>query len=161
MSVANFGRLLHEAKLGRNDQVWFPRWIGRYACSVEAVEGKLPVNRDDVIRFLRSLLKNQVPAWQRLQAVRAIEAYRDLVLQSGLPPLHEIRQTLSRLADQERTTGSGANRPGVQDERHLIGQIDPNEPDLVQRMRKEMRVRHKALETERAYVGWVQRFIHH
>jgi hypothetical protein len=128
---------------------------------VEAVEGRLSVSPDEVIRFLRSLLKNQVPAWQRLQAVRAIEAYRDLVLQSKLPPLEEIRQTLSRLADQERAAGQGASQPGVQDERHLIGRIDTNEPELIQRMRREMRVRHKALETERAYVGWVQRFVRH
>jgi len=32
---------------------------------------------------------------------------------------------------------------------------------LIQRMRKELRVRHKALETERAYVGWVERFMRH
>ena len=145
MGVENFGRLLHEAKLSKNDKEWFPRWIRRYACSVEAVEGKLPVNRDDVIRFLRSLLKNQVPAWQRLQAVRAIEAYRNLVLRTEVPSLEFIRQTLSRLADQERATGAGAGRPGVEDERHLIGQIDPNEPAVIQKVRKEMRVRHKAL----------------
>ena len=65
------------------------------------------------------------------------------------------------MADQERAVGPGASRPGVEDERHLIGPIDPNEPEIVQRVRKEMRVRHKALETERAYVSWVQRFIRH
>lgn len=161
MSVADFCRRLHGARLATNDREWFPRWIRRYASDVEAVEGRLSVSPDEVIRFLRSPLKNQVPAWQRLQAVRAIEAYRDLVLQSKLPPLEEIRQTLSRLADQERAAGQGAGQPSVQDERHLIGRIDPNEPELIQRMRKEMRVRHKALETELAYVGWVQRFVRH
>ena len=65
------------------------------------------------------------------------------------------------MADQERAVGPGASRPGVEDERHLIGRIDPNEHEVVQRVRKEMRVRHKALETERAYVSWVQRFIRH
>jgi len=43
----------------------------------------------------------------------------------------------------------------VEDERHLIGQIDPSEPAIIQQMRKELRLRHKALTTERAYVGWV------
>jgi hypothetical protein len=159
MSVEMFGRALHEAKLGKNDKEWFPRCIRRYASSVKLVDGRLPVSREEVIRFLRSLLKSQTPAWQRLQAVRAIEAYRNLVLQTAEPSLQAIRQTLSRLADQERATGSG--RPGVTDERHLIGQINANEPALIQQMRRELRVRHKALETERAYVGWVQRFIQH
>jgi len=49
----------------------------------------------------------------------------------------------------------------VEDERHLIGQIDPSEPAIIQQMRKELRLRHKALTTERAYVGWVQRFMRH
>ena len=161
MSVANFCRLLHEARFGKNDKEWFPRWIRRYASSVNAGEGRLPVGQEEVISFLQSLLKSKTPAWQRLQAVRAIEAYRDLVLQTAVPSLTPIRQKLSQMADQERATGVGSGRPGVQDERQLIGRIDPAEPAIVQQMRRELRVRHKALDTERAYVGWVERFIRH
>jgi beta-phosphoglucomutase-like phosphatase (HAD superfamily) len=147
MSVANFDRLLREARLGKNDKGWFPRWIRRYASGVTMVEGRLPVSPEEVIRFLQSLLKSNTPAWQRLQAVRAIEAYRNLVLRTELPALDHIRQKLSRLADQERATGTGAGRPGLQDERHLIGRIDPTEPVIVQEMRKQLRVRHRSLET--------------
>jgi len=39
--------------------------------------------------------------------------------------------------------------------------IDPSEPQILQAMRKELRLRHLALETERAYVGWIVRFIRH
>ena len=159
MSVANFCRLLHGAKLGKNDREWFPLWIRRYASGLNIGEGNLPVSSDEVVRFSRSLLQSKTPAWQRLQAVRAVEAYRDLVLQTGAPSLEHIRQKLSRLADQERDTGPGSGRPGVEDELHLIGQIDPTEPAVIQQMRKELRVRHMSLETERAYVGWAQRFI--
>jgi hypothetical protein len=158
MSVANFNRLVHDAKLSKADKEWFPRWVRRYASGVEVVEDRLSVSQDEVIDFLRSLLKSNTPAWQRLQAVRAIEAYRDLVLQTGVPPLGHIRQKLSRLADQER---AGTDRPGIRDERHLIGPIDPNEPEIIQQMRRELRVRGKMLDTERTYVSWVQRFIHH
>jgi len=66
MGVENFGRLLHEAKVSKNDKEWFPRWIRRYASSVKMVDGKLPVGPEEVIPFLRSLLKTQTPAWQRL-----------------------------------------------------------------------------------------------
>jgi integron integrase len=162
MSVESFRRLVQTARLGKNDREWFPRWIQRYAPSVKPIDGNLPVTEEGVTRFLRSLLENKVPAWQRLQAVRAIEAYRNLVLQTEVPSLEYFRLKLSQFADQERATGGvGTGRPGVEDERHLIGPIDPREPAIIQQMRKEMRVRHKALETEKAYVGWVQRFIHH
>ena len=92
MGVKKFCALLHEAKFGKNDKVWFPRWIRRYASSVKVSDG---------------------------------------------------------------------DRPGVEDERHLSGRIDPREPAILQQMRKELRLRHKALETERSYVGWVQRFMRH
>ena len=81
MSAEKFCALLHEAKFGKNDTTWFPRWIRRYASSVKALEGRdLPVSEADVLQFSRSLLNSGTPAWQRLQGVRAVEAYRDLVL---------------------------------------------------------------------------------
>ena len=50
---------------------------------------------------------------------------------------------------------------GVADESHLVGLIDPNEPKCLQEMRREMRLLRKALETERAYAGWISRFMRH
>lgn len=162
MGVKRFCALLHEAKYGKNDRMWFPRWIRRYASSVEVVKGDLPVTEAGVIQFSRSLLNSGTPAWQRLQAVRAVEAYRNLVLKTDEPSLGGVRLTLGRLAERERAFGTGtADCPGVEDERHLIGRIDPREPQIMQQMRKELRLRGKALETERSYVGWVQRFIRH
>jgi len=161
MSVAKFCGLLNEVKLAKNDKKWFPRWIRRYASTVDTVQGNLRVTEADVIKFLQSLRDSRTPAWQRLQAVRAVEAYRRLVLGTEEPSLVQIRQKLGRLAEQERALGNRADRPGVRDERHLIGQINPHEPAIVQQMRRELRVRHKALRTETAYVGWVRRFIRH
>ena len=152
--------LLHDAKLGRNDKRWFPRWIRRYAAAMRVREGALPVSEDQVIHFSRTLLQNGTPAWQRLQAVRAVEAYRNLVLKTETPSLLAIRQTLSRLADRERADGREA-RPGTRDEPQLVGLIDPSEPETIQQMRRELRVRRKSLDTERAYVGWVIRFFKH
>jgi hypothetical protein len=160
MSVRKFCLLLNEAKVGKNDQVWFPRWIRRYASLVETVQGNLSVTEAEVIRFLRTLRDNGTPAWQRLQAVRTVESYRNLVLKTDQPALHEIRQTLGRLADQERADGThfcGAKG----DNQELVGIIDPREPAILQQMRRELRLRRKAMETEKAYVGWVRRFIDH
>ena len=66
-----------------------------------------------MVRFLQSLRDGGIPAWQRLQAVRTVEAYRNLVLQTDTPSLQNIRQTLSRLADQEKASSTGTGRPGI------------------------------------------------
>jgi hypothetical protein len=165
MSVSEFQRRLHGAKYPSNDLKYFPLWVRRYSQSVTEEDGRLRVSVASVKAFSRALLEMKTPAWQRLQAVRAVEAYRDLVLGTGEPPLGDIRQVLQRLVAEELADAAGgaagASRPGVDDERHLVGVIDPQEPLVLQEMRRELRVRRKALETERAYVGWVSRFIRH
>ena len=98
---------------------------------------------------------------QRLQAVRAVEAYRNLVLKTEQPALREMRIKLGRIADRERASVSTLAGLGNGDERELVGRIDPAEPEILQQMRRELRRRRKALETERAYVGWAGRFIRH
>ena len=161
MSVRRFCLLLDAAKGGKNDRKWFPRWVRSYASSVRVIQDKLSVTEGEVIRFLQSLRDNGTPAWQRLQAVRAIEMYRNLVWKSDQPSLLEIRQTLGRLADRERTMGEGSARLGIAEERQLVGPIDPREPAITQQMRRELRLRRKAMKTEQAYVGWVRRYIAH
>lgn len=42
-----------------------------------------------------------------------------------------------------------------------MGRIDPGEPVIIQQTRRELRLRRKAFDTEKAYVGWVRRFIQH
>ena len=111
-----------------------------------------------VVEFSRELLQSSCPAWQRLQAVRAIDAYRNSVLE--LPPLQleEMIQALERRAGQERQF-PGGEVPGLADENQLIGVIDPDEPPVLQHVRRELRVQGMMLRTEQAYVGWVKRFL--
>jgi hypothetical protein len=165
MTVMEFQRRLCQAKYPANDRKYFPLWIRRYAESVTEEGGRLPVSLASVKAFSRSLLASKTPAWQRLQAVRAVEAYRDVVLGTAEPCLGEARQVLQRLAADERNAAvvgaTGASRPGTEDELQLVGKIDPHEPQCLQQLRREMRVRRKALETERAYASWVGRFIRH
>lgn len=158
MTVQRYCQLLPGAKYGKNDQKWFPKWLRRYSTGNEKAEN-LPLTVDSVIAFCQSLLNSNTPAWQRLQAVRAVESYRDLVLNTDQPCLKDIKVKLGQLAEQERVDGTGTGAPGVSDERKLIGLIDPNEPAIIQRMRRSLRVMRKSLETERAYIGWIMRFI--
>ncbi len=47
------------------------------------------------------------------------------------------------------------------DEAELIGVVNQDEPPWIQKMRAELRLRHYALSTETAYIGWVVRFMNH
>jgi integrase len=158
MSIERFNARIRTARLSEADRQWFPRWIRRYAEEFRVARGDLPVTEPQVIKFLRTLRDSGTPAWQRLQATRAIEAYQRIVRRSESPSLQAIRLKLSRLADQEK---AGHGEPGVTDERQLVGIIDPREPPLIQQARREMRLRHRALSTERSYVGWIERFMRH
>ena len=140
MSVRKFCWFLSEAKVSKRDKEWFPRWLRRYMQTAASVDGNLSVTEAEVVQFSRSLRDNGTPAWQRLQAVRAVEAYRNLVLKSEQPCLRKMKQKLGRIAAQE----DPSSRSGIRDERQLIGRIDTAEPAHLQQMRKELRLRHKA-----------------
>lgn len=161
MSVERFAEILPGTKLTVADKKWFPRWIRRYAASCGVSKSRLTVSEREVISFLRSLRDQGTAAWQRLQAVRAIEAYGALVLRVDTTDLHAIRLGLGRLAAQEANPSASGGSPGDRDERQFVGRIDPSEPPVIQQVRRELRLRHKALPTERAYVGWLLRFIRH
>jgi len=104
-------------------------------------------------------------AWVRLQVVRAVEFYQKSVLQSSVPDLSDVRLTLEELAKKERAekrrsdANSGHAGADPVDDKMLIGRIDPREPPLLQEIRTLMRIRHCAVRTQRAYVGWIQRFV--
>ncbi|MEM8681408.1 MAG: integron integrase, partial [Planctomycetota bacterium] len=98
---------------------------------------------------------------QRLQAVRAIELYQRLILGYDVQDLTDIRRTLSRQADREKASRAPQTNPGSADEPHLVGHIDPHEPEIIQTVRRELRLRHRSLATEKAYVDWVRRFSEH
>ncbi len=157
MSVARFQVVLKLANIHEDDRVWFGRWLRRYAVFLRQSETvSLHVSQNSVKQFCRTLLAREVPAWQRLQAVRAIEFYRNEVLQTAEPDLLEIRQILSRTADGERHS---VHAVSPDDEAQLIGVVNVNEPRWIQKMRAELRLMHYALSTETAYIGWVQRFM--
>ena len=89
--------------INQNDRLWFPRWVRRYALTQRGgADRGLTVNQHSVISFSRSLLHGGAPAWQRWQAVRALECYRDLVLERAEPDLSHVILTLARLGKRER-----------------------------------------------------------
>ena len=140
MSAHRFEVVLKLAKIDDNDRVWFGRWLRRYAVFLRQPENvSLLVSQDSVKQFCRMLLAGKTPAWQRLQAVRAIEFYRNQVLETAEPDLLEIRQILGRTADGERHSVQALSPA---DEAELIGVVNVNEPRWIQKMRAELRLMH-------------------
>ena len=162
MSLERFRERLTGSSVRKNDRTWFPRWVARYLASVRGVDPSSSVDEASVVAFLQSLRDTGTAAWQRLQAVRAIESYRDLVLESREPSLSKIRQRLSEIAASERQMGSKngllSDGTAIKAE-EVVGHLDPNEPAVVRDTRAKLRLVHYARETEKAYVGWLIRFM--
>ena len=108
----------------------------------------------DVIAFLRSKLKQGMPAWKRLMVVKGLILYRDKFLRSNEPRLGHVRTKLRQLASQDNERQS--DRASIEES---VGRIDPREPDIIQQMRRTLRVQGKSYNTERAYIKWVRRFM--
>ena len=157
LSLKQFEKELAVAEYRSDDKTWFPKWVARYASVTEQSKTEtFNVSVDLAIKFSRSLLENGCPAWQRLQAVRAVEAYRNLIHLDGRPSLLEMKRALERIVAQEKDAS-----PGVRDEAQIVGIIDPNAPQIIQDLRRELRLQGKLMRTELAYVKWVQRFLNH
>ncbi|MCA9065531.1 MAG: phage integrase N-terminal SAM-like domain-containing protein, partial [Planctomycetaceae bacterium] len=162
MSVREFARVVRAGEFGEKDRQWFPAWLRRYAEFVGVDENtRIQLTRELAIEFSRTLRDSGVPAWQRRQAVRTLGAYRDVILQQDEPRLHDMIIKLGEIAARERQFGplAGTGTPGLGDEQQLIGQIDPRESSIIQCVRRRIRAQGKALSTERAYVGWIERFL--
>lgn len=156
MSLLQFEKEIAVIKLNVDDRVWFVRWAQRYAEDVRAdVEQALPVSLNTVMAFSRHLLQHRAPAWQRLQAVRAIVCYNDIVLGNSTAEFDPMLRRLKQQASFESRAGIG-ERISLDE---IRGMIDPNEPKLLQSLRSEIRLLHYSYETEKAYVRWVQQFV--
>ena len=155
MSVRIFQKELAVADYSENDKKWFVSWVRRYASFLNTGSSdELSISQNQTIKFSRTLLDHGTAAWQRLQAVRALEAYRSLVLKTDEPNLSFIRLKLSQLAAQDRAEG-----PGLKDEPNWVGILDENEPQPIQDFRKALRLHRKLMRTERAYVNWLKQFL--
>lgn len=67
--------------------------------------------------------------------------------------MSEIRRKLAELAQRERNSSVLAGRAGE------TGKIDNREPAAIQATRRALRRMHYSFTTERACVGWIERFL--
>ena len=158
MSVDAFEDYLANLKhqVSRDDRTWFVRWIRRYAdfcqCSQQQ---QLDISKAEVIKFSIMLRDTKIPAVQRLQAVRAIEYYLEKILNRVEPGLIEMKQTLIAIAANEDDGESLRHATDLQDS---LAPLD-DEPKVIQEVVRALRIQRYAYDTEKAYVGWIRRFI--
>ena len=160
-----YKRCIAVKKLSDNSAKWFPKWFESYVRfhrfhTKESVE-KIPVTEDLLIGFLKHLRDSKVPAWQRLQAAQAIEAYETMVLRSGAEYFESIRNKLTEIANRERSDQYQFGVSNLVAGEGNFGLVEDDEPKPIIEMRKKLRLLHHPLSTERAYIGWVRRFIGH
>lgn len=123
MSIRRFRQVVRETGLGSNDVKWLPIWLSKYAQFHSTPETeKLAVDRERAIAFLCSLKDRGQRAWQRLQAVRALQYYEHHVLGRTDSELRDVRIALADLAAREKRDAPAGEPEEVQARR-----IDPNE----------------------------------
>jgi integron integrase len=132
-------------------QVWFTKLARFHGVGEPA---KWVFGRDEVVAYLKALKAHGTPTWKRLRAVEGLMEYQQSVRKADAPFLADMRDTLQERAGQERL---GSAEGDEVDE--SPGKIDPNEPEVIRELRRALRVQHKALKTERAYVGRVWAFM--
>ena len=95
-----------------------------------------------------------MPAAKRLKIVEGLICYRNRVLKSKQPRLEHIRAKLQEIALAEKWNNDGG--PEIEE---LVGKINPREPDVIQKMRRTLRVQGREYNTEKAYVKWLRRLM--
>ena len=164
MTVASFRRCVALKKLKDGDRQWLPKWLSAYAKfhGVKSEDVQLDMDEARAIAFLRSLRDRKVEAWRRLQAMRAMELYQQVILRTPNVDFLPIRKKLMELAAAEKANPGIATRPSdlVPGEGNA-GKIKRGDPESIQEMQKCLRFLHHPLTTEKAYLGWMQRYQKH
>ena len=111
-ALVDTGPFLQELAVARGvsltDREWFPRWLKRYANDQGVVTDDpalVLVTPALAIDFSRALLAKGIPAWQRLQAVRALVAYQSLFLKQPVDEFAHIVHKLKKLSGTEDLDG--------------------------------------------------------
>lgn len=144
MSLERFRQALAVMNVAANEKEWFPKWVAGYAARSDVksqigADGLIPVTRDLVIGFLRSLRDRQIPAWRRLQAARAIEVDQASVLRNSVVDFRPIRDTLREIAAREDRGGADLAESNLVAGEGNAGVLDEREPESIRRMRTKLR----------------------
>ena len=127
-------------------------WLSEYRRWLKVgPRSELSTEVADVTNFLIGLRQRSKQAWQRHQALRAIIDYTKNVRHQSTLELEEMSIKLTRLVREEerRQIVESGDRAGI---------IPANEPQVIQGLRRHLRVAGLKLSTEKAYVKWAKQF---
>ncbi|MCO8123879.1 integron integrase [Stieleria sp. TO1_6] len=134
---------------------WATIWFKQFAVFHQrAADPQWSFTAEEVIVFSKHKRDNGMPAWKRQSMVEGLINYRQRVQREAADDLQPIRRKLGEIAAWER-----AKSDGVEDIEEVVGTINPREPDVIQEMRRKLRLMGKQYSTERAYVGKVRAFM--
>jgi len=154
MSLDRFKSYLSQLpEVKHPDRDWSLRWIKRiFEFFKNPLESDLTFDTNLLITFLVAMRKNGVPAWQRHQAAVTAGRYQVMTCGTIEKGVHEVIRKLADLAMSERNGDAAA----AARETHY----PKDEPSVVTETRKTLRRRRYKFDTEKAYIGWIQRFLH-
>ena len=92
-------------------------------------------NESHVRAFLRSKLEKGMPTWKRIKIVEGLIWYRNRVRKSTMPRLEPLRAKLQEVLVKEKHSEEDGPMEDV------VGKIDPREPDVIQEMRRALRLK--------------------
>lgn len=110
-------------------------------------------DEEHVVSFLIDRKKTGVPTWKRIKIIEGLIQYRNKYSKSSAPKLETMRSKLAQLRDLENRKADDAP------DEIVVGKLDPNEPPIIQKLRKKLRLQGKSYNTEKSYVNWIRRFM--
>ena len=154
MRGTTFGSPIRAASKSSGKEDWARIWFDQLARFHRVYQPESwQFTQQHVIEFLRSRLKSGMPAWKRVRIVEGLIEYRNRVRRSQTPRLEPVRAKLQEIALREQYPDDG----GTIEE--IAAKVDPRDPDIIQQMQRTMRLQRKQLNTEKAYLKWVRRFM--
>ena len=141
-----------------NEQKWAHIWFKQLAVfHKRRVEPSWKFTANDVIAFSRHKRDNGMPGWKCQRMVDGLMAYRRFVQKVTADDLQPISRKLVEVAALERARADGVK--DIEDIEEIAGKINPRESDIIQQLRRKLRLLGKQYSTERAYVGKVKAFM--
>ena len=155
MNQSRAASQVDNARQKKSPADWARFWFAQLAKFHKVHDAqKWKFTQADVIAFLRAKLKSGVPAWKRLMIVKGLIYCRNRFLKSQQPHLEDVRSKLHEIAQNEKQS-----QLDEQTIRGLVGKISSNEPDIIQELKRTLRVQGKCYNTEKAYVNWIRKFM--
>ncbi len=152
MSLSKFKYYAEQRRFINPNVIWTVRSLKRLFEFFRVAENsELRIDSRQLIECLTYLKRHQTPAWQRHQIAVAYARYQEMLNSKVDEQIQWVVTKLANLAISQRH-GDGS---AAQHEQHYPA----DEPEPVRKLRATLRRRRYKFDTEKAYVGWVQRFL--